>query len=138
MYRGSSEPHPWLRESQTSQWNILCTFTEHESFLSDFIYGSFAVSNIPEHGGGVFWNSIVCVRLFFLEGEERPAGPESEVYMGKLILSGREVRRIVGPRSTMLRTVANDEERITVLREVFGMDIRLDDAQHIQGRISAL
>lgn len=97
-------------------------FSENEFFLPDFFAGSHAVSTMP----GIFWNNIMCVKYFLVENDEL-GGPDDtadpplnkEQNLGRFVMMGPEVKRHVGTRSDIVRTLSTEVEDPCVARNVW-------------------
>lgn len=98
------------------------------------------ISQVPSES--IFWKNVMCVKYFIVDGEEqRSLGLEvctNDVYLGKYILFGSEIRRSVGGRQQILQIFRTEEDRIRALRDYFGFDVDVKDAFNIIGRSAAV
>ncbi|KAF4593266.1 arylamine N-acetyltransferase family protein [Pleurotus pulmonarius] len=151
---GSPSDHPqleWqLHVSHTGgaePWRVLYTFTDREFFDCDYQAASFDICTRPYLG--LFWDMVWAVKYFTLDGAEAEE-VETQVetsgqisvhwpeHLGRLILSGKEAKKVVGTRNEIIATIETDGDRIRVLREFFGLSVVDEDAVHIKGRRAAL
>ncbi|KAF9044212.1 arylamine N-acetyltransferase 2 [Panaeolus papilionaceus] len=120
-------------------WRILYTFSEEEFFFQDYRAASFVVSTMPDPRG-IFWNNVICVKHFVLDpvaqviGLDTGKDVEAEKPMYRLFMVGKEVKRNMGGHTEVLRTMRNEQERIQILRDLFGVHVEDTDAAHIAGR----
>jgi hypothetical protein len=148
--------HIKVEDPTAAQWRIIYSFSEEEHFSADFDSASFALSMRPGHG--IFWNNVLCAKHFVLSDEEiamireetrkneanktaelkATAEGGSDVYLGRLVMTGGEIRRHIGSHSEVIRTVSTELERIRALREMFLIDISDDNERYIRGRDAAL
>lgn len=52
----------------------------------------------------------------------------------RIVLIGREVKKIFGPETEVLRKLETEVDRIKALREFFGIRVKDEDQVHIVGR----
>ena len=143
----------------TSSWRILYTFSENEFFNVDIQDGSHIVSTKRV---GMFHESVVGVRYYRLGEEEikkvlrdmaeektpeediqrriaQLMRPDSEeVFLGRITLEGREVKRNIGSRTEYAPRVENEQDRVDILRRDFGIHILPSDIIHIKGSKAAI
>ncbi|KAF8999491.1 arylamine N-acetyltransferase 1 [Cyathus striatus] len=133
------------KDDTKAPWKILYSFSEEEFFTRDAIDTSFLVSQsiVPD---GLFCNHVVCVKHFLLTDQDKKVlgdggvsvSDSEHLYMSRLVLMGKDVRKHVGGVAEVVRTFHNELDRIKALRELFGIDINDDAVAHIKGRVPAL
>ncbi|KAF7430565.1 N-terminal acetyltransferase [Pleurotus ostreatus] len=151
---GSRRDHPQLEyqlhvshTGGAEPWRVLYTFTDREFFDCDYEAASFDICTRPYLG--LFWDMVWAVKYFTLgsaEAEEVEAQVETSSHahinwpghLGRLILSGKEAKMVIGTRTEVFATIETDSDRIRVLRESFGVGVVEEDAVHIKGRRAAL
>ncbi|PPR04202.1 hypothetical protein CVT24_010750 [Panaeolus cyanescens] len=120
-------------------WRIMFTFSEEEFFFEDYAAASFVVSMMP-NPRGFFWNNVVCVKHFVLDPVAQVIGlnvdqdTDTEKPMYRLVMVGKEVKQNIGGETKIIRTMKNEQERIQILRDLFGVHVKDMDAAHIAGR----
>lgn len=151
---GSPSDHPQLEyqlhvshTGGAEPWRVLYTFTDREFFDCDYEAASFDICTRPYLG--LFWDMVWAVKYFTLgsaEAEEVETQVETSSHtritwpghLGRLILSGKEAKKVIGTRTEVFATIETDSDRIRVLREFFGVGVVEEDAVHIEGRRAAL
>ncbi|TCD71687.1 N-terminal acetyltransferase [Steccherinum ochraceum] len=136
------------------EWQTLYTFTDKIEYLQwDIDASSLSVSTIAR--GAIFQRTLVCLRRFLVELDEKYAGGEvleSEdvrslfgtkeegnlSWVGKWTLMGDRATKRVGGSVLEERVLKSDEERLEVMRDVFGIGVNVEDARWIVGRESEL
>ncbi|KIY45687.1 cysteine proteinase [Fistulina hepatica ATCC 64428] len=115
------------------QWRTMYQFSETEFFAADFDVWNYVGAQRPPDGPlwrtNPFMAQVLCVRYFLTDDLG---------HMGRLVLSRDRVKRQIGDKSQVIRTLRNEWERIAALRELFGLAIEETDASYIQGLPSAL
>lgn len=151
---GSPSDHPQLEyqlhvahTGGTEPWRVLYTFTDREFFECDYEAASFDICTRPYLG--LFWDMVWAVKYFTLDGAEAEE-VETQVetsghisvhwpeHLGRLILSGKEAKKVVGTRNEIIANIDTDGDRIRVLRELFGLNVVDEDVVDIKGRRAAL
>ena len=64
--------------------------------------------------------------------------PEGVMIVGKEMLSGAELKRNMGGRTQLVRTCATEQERVDVLRDIFGLVLTEEERMRITGSVAAL
>lgn len=101
----------------------------------------------------MFWSNVLCVRHVLLS-EVRDLDAEfkaqldlelgdypaeiSKNFLLRYIMKGSEVKCSIGSSSVTILTLTSEQQRIRVLRELFGLDIPDMAATHIEGRDAAI
>ncbi|KAG5353188.1 hypothetical protein C0989_009565 [Termitomyces sp. Mn162] len=116
-----------------AHWRVVYAFSEKEFFAADFESANFAVCYMP---GGFFYDKVVASRHFWLD-EEACTTSDARL-VGRFGMEGAVIRRHVGNRTEVVRTVTTEAERVEALGEFFGIDIPLEAVGYIHGRASAL
>lgn len=145
----------WNLEYQTpnyntdtpAPWRVLVTFTENECFPEDAEAYSFLVCNKP---GYFLQDYVLVVRHLFVEeldqeglaeaAEEFAQYSEDErkTFVCEYILFGNTVKRYIGGRDSVMRTLESEADRVEALRELFALDVTEAGYRHILGRRSSL
>ena len=64
--------------------------------------------------------------------------PEDVVAVGKEMLSGAELKRNMGGRTQLVKTCTTEQERVDVLRDIFGLVLAEEERMGITGSVAAL
>lgn len=64
--------------------------------------------------------------------------PEDVVVVGKEMLSGAELKRNMGGRTQLVKTCTTEQERVDVLRDIFGLVLTEEERMGITGSVAAL
>jgi hypothetical protein len=124
-------------ENGTSKetWRRQFSFTEAEIWHQDILFSSFNVSKRPL-STNVFWNNVLCLKLLTVdEGNLHLEKSKRPTY--RIIILGREVKKSFGAESEVIRILETEIDRVCALREIFGLDVKDEDAVHIIGRVPA-
>jgi hypothetical protein len=121
---------------------IVDCFTTLEFLPQDYAVMSYYVNNSPQS-----WltTTVVVVRML-LDHEQREdhkqvsneEQPEDVVAVGKEMLSGAELKRNMGGRTQLVKTCATEQERVDVLRDIFGLVLTEEERMGITGSVAAL
>ncbi|KAH6901568.1 arylamine N-acetyltransferase 1 [Coprinopsis sp. MPI-PUGE-AT-0042] len=121
------------------QWKRLYSFTEEEFQLSDYEDASFVVAHKP--GPSIFRQSVLAVR-HLVDDEDSSADTSKfttsqsrDLY--RLTLFGNHVKKHSKKGTEVVRTITSEQDKVTVLKEFFGVVIKPEDVAHIEGRESA-
>lgn len=103
---------------------------------------SYYVNNSPQSW---FTTTVVAVKMI-LDDEQREDDKQSsngeqtkeEVVVGKEMLSGAELMRNMGGKTQLVKTCATEQERVDVLRDVFGLVLTEEERMGIRGSMTAL
>jgi hypothetical protein len=117
-------------------------FTTLEFLPQDYAVMSYYVNNSPQS-----WltTTVVAVRIV-LDHEQREdhkqvsneEQPEDVVVVGKEMLSGAELKRNMGGRTQLVKTCTTEQERVDVLRDIFGLVLTEEERMGITGSVAAL
>ncbi|KAF9260736.1 arylamine N-acetyltransferase 1 [Marasmius fiardii PR-910] len=132
-----------LKDSGAISARIMYSFIEDEFFHVDYEAANVSVYNKKED---IFWNNVVCAKCFFLDDqqmeeiERQPSLLTAEdvwkrPYLGRLALEGRTIKRHIGKRTEVLKTMETELDRLEGLKEWFGIEI--DSVKHMKGRVPA-
>lgn len=77
-----------------------------------------------------FTTMIVAVKMLLDE--------QGEQIVGKEMLAGAELKRNTGGKTQLVRTCMTEEERVEVLRDLFGLVLTAEEVQGIRGKAAAL
>jgi hypothetical protein len=88
---------------------------------------SYYVNNSPSSW---FTTTVVAVKMLL--------DPQSEEVVGKEMLSSAEVKRNMGGKTQLVRTCTTEEERVQVLKDVFGLALSEEEREGIRGSVAAL
>ncbi|KAL4986802.1 arylamine N-acetyltransferase 1 [Aspergillus falconensis] len=114
-----------FRNTEDQAWTPGYAFTEVEFFLRDFEVMNFFTSHSPE----CFLTSNVLVVKFIREGDN---------VQGKIILDNDKVKMYLGSKSTIVQACKTESERLEVLENYFGIELRREERDGIRGRASSL
>ena len=103
---------------------------------------SYYVNNSPQSW---FTTTVVVVKMI-LDDEQREDDKQSsngeqtkeEVVVGKEMLSGADLMRNMGGKTQLVKTCATEQERVDVLRDVFGLVLTEEERMGIMGSMTAL
>jgi nitrous oxide reductase accessory protein NosL len=120
---------------------LLDCFTTLEFLPQDYAVMSYYVNNSPQSW---FTTTVVAVKML-LNNEQRkddqqPSNGEQtkEVVVGKEMLCGAELMRNMGSKTQLVKTCATEQERVDVLRDVFGLVLTEEERMGIMGSVTAL
>ncbi|EDN92849.1 hypothetical protein SS1G_08714 [Sclerotinia sclerotiorum 1980 UF-70] len=126
------------RNSCEKEWNSFYAFSEHEFLDVDWEMVNFYVSGYM--GEGNFQTRNVLVVGFLRGRDEGEGGGEGdreggeEVIIGKRMLVNGVLKENLGGKTRVVRVCENEEERVRVLREVFGIVLLDEEIAGIRGR----
>ncbi|KAF5364590.1 hypothetical protein D9758_005581 [Tetrapyrgos nigripes] len=142
------------KPSGDSSERVCYSFIEDEFFQADYDAANVSVYS-SKHG--FFADNLVCAKCIWLGDEEMEtlAGSENSEeigsktltdvsisltyrYMGRLTMDGKTVKRHIGPRSEVIKTMEKETDRIEVLRDIFGVDIPPEEIRFMKGRVPSL
>lgn len=121
---------------------VIDCFTALEFLPQDYAVMSYYVNNSPQS-----WltTTVVAVKML-LDHEQREdrkqfsneEQPEDVIVVGKEMLSGAELKRNMGGRTQLVKTCATEQERVDVLRDIFGLVLTEEERMGITGSVAAL
>jgi hypothetical protein len=121
---------------------VIDCFTALEFLPQDYAVMSYYVNNSPQS-----WltTTVVAVKML-LDHEQREdrkqfsneEQPEDVVVVGKEMLSGAELKRNMGGRTQLVKTCATEQERVDVLRDIFGLVLTEEERMGITRSVAAL
>lgn len=121
---------------------VIDCFTALEFLPQDYAVMSYYVNNSPQS-----WltTTVVAVKML-LDHEQREdrkqfsneEQPEDVIVVGKAMLSGAELKRNMGGRTQLVKTCATEQERVDVLRDIFGLVLTEEERMGITGSVAAL
>ena len=110
------------RSVDAGLWLLDC-FTTLEFLLQDYVVISYYVNNSPQS-----WFTTTVVAVKMLLGDEQREddkqssnGEQTEELLVKEMLSGADLMRNMGGKTQLVKTCATEQERVDVLRDVFGL-----------------
>jgi hypothetical protein len=121
---------------------IVDCFTTLEFLPQDYAVMSYYVNNSPQS-----WltTTVVAVRMLLDHGEREDhkqvsneEQPEDVLVVGKEMLSGAELKRNMGGRTQLVKMCATEQERVDVLRDIFGLVLTEEERMGITGSVAAL
>ncbi|KAK0635933.1 arylamine N-acetyltransferase 2 [Bombardia bombarda] len=118
------------RNGVDKEWNAFYAFYEVEFIEADFEVMSFYTSKSPDVGQH---DTPLAIRFLRGEGD----GDKGRI-TGKVMLSGADVKRNVTGRTELVKTCVSEEERVEVLRELFGIEFTEKEREGIKGWASEL
>ncbi|KAK2028768.1 cysteine proteinase [Colletotrichum zoysiae] len=124
----SSDQKLWIyqyRNSPTQPWNASFCFTEVEFLPQDLEVMNFYTSRSTT----CFQTFTLLVVKFLRRGDE---------LYGKRMLVNRDVKENLGGTTNLIRECVSEEERITALREMFGIILTEEETWGIKGRVSEI
>jgi arylamine N-acetyltransferase len=121
---------------------LLDCFTTLEFLPQDYAVMSYYINNSPQSW---FTTTVVAVKMV-LDDEQREDDKQSsngeqtkeEVVVGKEMLCGAELMRNMGGKTQLVKTCATEQERVDVLRDVFGLVLTEEERMGITGSVNAL
>lgn len=133
----------WVYEYRNGverEWEALYSFGEYEFFVEDFGAINFGVSRDAES----FQTFTVIAVMFLGKEKERSTGVEKGgdedgygekemVVVGKVMLKGAVLKRNMGGKTEVVKVCETEEERLKVIREVFGIEFTEDEKEGIKG-----
>jgi hypothetical protein len=121
---------------------VIDCFTALEFLPQDYAVMSYYVNNSSQS-----WltTTVVAVKML-LDHEQREdrkqfsneEQPEDVVVVGKEMLSGVELKRNMGGRTQLIKTCATEQERVDVLRDIFGLVLMEEERMGITRSVAAL
>lgn len=121
---------------------VIDCFTALEFLPQDYAVMSYYVNNSPQS-----WltTTVVAVKML-LDHEQREdrkqfsneEQPEDVIVVGKEMLSGAELKRNMGGRTQLVKMCATEQERVDVLRDIFGLVLPEEERMGITGSVAAL
>lgn len=137
------EPKVWIyqyRNGADKPWNSFYSFLEVEFFQEDFEVQNWWASAKTLHR----W-TVLAVR-FLREGETseyphqgRGANCETEInIVGKVMLVSNLVKLNMGNKTTVIRQIGSEQQRLSALWDYFGIRLTEEEAGSINGWDTAL
>ncbi|KAJ8082156.1 hypothetical protein PM082_008003 [Marasmius tenuissimus] len=136
-----------LKASGESSTRILNAFIEEEYFSEDYQTTNVGVYTREDD---IFWLGVVCSKCFFLDEKESEEVERQQTmfeiqgvcttstkYLGRLAIEGKTIKRHVGLRTEVVKTMQTELDRLEGLREWFNIDIHPDAVKHMKGRVPA-
>jgi arylamine N-acetyltransferase len=121
---------------------LLDCFTTLEFLPQDYAVMSYYVNNSPQSW---FTTTVVAVKMLLddeqCEDDKQTLYEEQTrevVVVGKEMLCGAELRRNMGGKTELVKTCAIEQERVEVLRDVFGLVLTEEERTGITGSMTAL
>ena len=98
---------------------------------------SYYINNSPQSW---FTTTVVAVKMILDDDKQSSNGEQTkeEVVVGKEMLCGAELMRNMGGRTQLVKTCATEQERVDVLRDVFGLVLTEEERMGITGNVNAL
>lgn len=132
-------------DTLTAPWIPMFTFSEAEFYENDIYNASFSLcfTRSPIHGK-MFRHNVIVMKCFLLDSERTlildadKAGTELAARdiltceFGRAILVGRKLKFTRGGESE-IRVVESENERIGILKELFGIVIKDEEKEYIKG-----
>ncbi|KAF8531726.1 hypothetical protein JB92DRAFT_3104665 [Gautieria morchelliformis] len=119
-------PDSSFGETETSPWTTLYMFGETETYTSDWIVYS---QWLCAHPVALFEHNVFAVRHFIVEGISATQG---EMPLGRLVMTGRSVRRTIGAQLQTIREFGTESDRVRILREDFGITLDESEVRNIK------
>jgi len=114
-------------------WKDLYQFSETELTLLDMLALSYSTCMMP--GAGSFWFDVVAFLFKVVPGtEHREGGPE----MYRIMLNAGKVSEDRKEGKRVIRVCEDEEDRVKVLEEYFGLIVKPENIRWIEGRAAAL
>ena len=112
-------------------WNSLYHFPEVEFLHGDFeMMNYFTSTNLGELN---FQTKMVLV-IKFLRGKREGEEEGDEEIVGKKMLVDGDAKVNMGGKTQLVKTCKSEEDRVEVLREIFGIHLTEDEVRGIRGR----
>ncbi|KAJ5949268.1 hypothetical protein N7454_000852 [Penicillium verhagenii] len=115
------------RYSPTSDWVPSFCFSDVEFLPQDF---EMMNVNVSTSRTSWFTQAVVCVLMIMDQSEEN--------IIGQYVMSGKELKKRVHGESQMLQILQNEDDRVKALAKYFGISLRQNEIQGIQGLSSEL
>lgn len=100
---------------------------------------SYYVNNSPQSW---FTTTVVVVKMILDDEHDKQSSngeqTKEEVVVGKEMLSGADLMRNMGGKTQLVKTCATEQERVDVLRDVFGLVLTEEERMGITGSVTAL
>jgi arylamine N-acetyltransferase len=130
------EPSGWglqlkIREPGDG-WATLCFFTLAEYFLEDLKAMSFSVN---KDGQNPQVGHVIVIKAETASGN-RGMGVDDEEDLAKVSLFGPLLRRKLGDKVELLKTLSGEKDRVLTLRDVYGLSVTESDIQYLKPEAS--
>lgn len=119
------------RNAGDQPWHAAFCFTETEFLERDLEVLNWYTSRDPR----CFQTFTLLVVKFLMRGGEE--GGKGEVY-GKLMLVNDEVKGNLGGKTRLVKKCETEEERVQVLKDMFGMTLTREQREAIAGRAAEI
>ncbi|KAL1617256.1 hypothetical protein SLS56_011060 [Neofusicoccum ribis] len=119
------------RNAEDQPWHAAFCFTETEFLERDLEVLNWYTSRDPR----CFQTFTLLVVRFLMRGGEE--GGKGEVY-GKLMLVNDEVKENLGGKTRLVKKCETEEERVQVLKDMFGMTLTKEQREAIAGRAAEI
>ncbi|GME50599.1 arylamine n-acetyltransferase 2 [Neofusicoccum parvum] len=119
------------RNAGDQPWHAAFCFTETEFLERDLEVLNWYTSRDPR----CFQTFTLLVVKFLMRGGEE--GGKGEVY-GKLMLVNDEVKENLGGKTRLVKKCETEEERVQVLKDMFGMTLTRERREAIAGRAAEI
>jgi arylamine N-acetyltransferase len=116
------------RNSVEKEWNSFYAFTEHEFMSQDFDVMSWFTST----NGTVSFQTSTVLLVKFLRDDNAEKEGGSRI-IGKLMLINETVKKNLGGKTEVLKVCETEEDRVEVLRDVFGISLSEEERGGIKG-----
>ncbi|KAF8878520.1 hypothetical protein BD779DRAFT_1447625 [Infundibulicybe gibba] len=127
-------------------WKILFTFPEDE-FLDVDVQNASYITAMKPGAIPLFWSNVVCMKHLLIR--DMAQVPEEDVYthsnihddgtfMYRLVMVENRVTEHVGTRTTSIRTLESERDRIVAMRELFKIPIEDSAIVYMEGRAPSL
>ena len=120
-----SDQRMWIfevRSGPESSWTAQYCFSELEFLPEDFAQMNYYTSQSPDS----WFTRILVLTKFLLDKHQNKP-------VGNLTLSSNKLKRRLHGQSETLMTCATEEERVDILKEHFGVELRPDEIESIHG-----
>jgi arylamine N-acetyltransferase len=114
-----------VREPDDQAWMDVCCFAEAEWTPLDF---EIMVAGLGQLGAGWFQSLVICSRIIL----------EGDTPVGYLLMVHDELRRYYKGRLSVVRKLYDEQERVALLRDDFGLVLTREERLSIRGTVGEL
>ncbi|KAK4463373.1 PaNAT1 arylamine N-acetyltransferase encoded by the PaNAT1 protein [Cladorrhinum samala] len=115
------------RNRPDQDWNSYYAFNDsYEFFEQDFAILSYFLSRSPDQSQT---NTVLAIRFLrgFGDGDGKPK------VVGKVMMSNADVKQNLTGKTNLVKVCRTEEERVEILRELFGIQLTEEEAGAIKG-----
>lgn len=131
----TEETKQWIyqvRNSSEQEWNSFYSFNESEATEPDFHNINFYTGSHPQS-----FQTFTCILVKFLRQPVNGHPTDQEIY-GKRTMANGTIKENLGGRSKIVQDCKTEAERLSALKEWFGITFTKEEAEGIRGWITEL